>query len=68
MSDISQTFLDRDGTINDDPDPGYTYRIADYALLPGVAEGLERLGKRPFSSCIPRFGCKLPRPSAENTQ
>jgi D-glycero-D-manno-heptose 1,7-bisphosphate phosphatase len=33
--------LDRDGTlIRDD---GYTYRIADYARLPGVVEGLQRL-------------------------
>jgi D-glycero-D-manno-heptose 1,7-bisphosphate phosphatase len=34
-------FLDRDGTLV--ADAGYTHRLEDYALLPGVAEGLRRL-------------------------
>jgi D-glycero-D-manno-heptose 1,7-bisphosphate phosphatase len=34
-------FLDRDGTLV--RDHGYTHRVEDYALLPGVREGLSRL-------------------------
>lgn len=34
-------FVDRDGTLV--RDHGYTHRIQDYALLPGVREGLGRL-------------------------
>lgn len=34
-------FLDRDGTLNEDT--GYPHQIADYALLPGVVEGLKLL-------------------------
>jgi len=34
-------FLDRDGTINDDP--GYVYRVEDYALLAGVVDALVAL-------------------------
>ena len=34
-------FLDRDGTLT--RDHGYTHRVADYALLPGVVKGLGRL-------------------------
>ena len=32
--------LDRDGTINEDK--GYTYRIEDLVILPGVVEGLRK--------------------------
>lgn len=35
-------FLDRDGTLNDDT-KGYTHKIEDYQLLPGVIEGLKML-------------------------
>ncbi len=34
-------FLDRDGTLV--RDDGYTHAVGDYALLPGVREGLRRL-------------------------
>ncbi len=34
-------FLDRDGTLNEDN--GYTYRVEDFKLLPGVIEGLLKL-------------------------
>lgn len=34
-------FLDRDGVIN--RDDGYTYRIEDFSILPGVTEELRRL-------------------------
>ncbi len=34
-------FLDRDGTLVEDR--GYTHRVEDYRLLPGVVEGLRRL-------------------------
>ena len=34
-------FLDRDGTLN--LDNGYTYKIEDYKILPGVKKGLKKL-------------------------
>lgn len=34
-------FLDRDGTLN--RDKGYTYKIEDYELLPGVKTGIKKL-------------------------
>ena len=37
-------FLDRDGTLNDDPNY-YVYKIEDFKLLPGVIEGLKLLSK-----------------------
>ena len=36
-------FLDRDGTLNKDPAPGYVHKIEDFELLPGVIEGLKML-------------------------
>jgi histidinol-phosphate phosphatase family protein len=42
--------LDRDGTLT--RDAGYTHRIADYALLPGVVEGLRRLAAAGFRFAI----------------
>jgi len=39
-------FLDRDGTLV--RDHGYTHRVEDYALLPGVREGLGRLARAGF--------------------
>jgi len=42
--------LDRDGTLT--RDAGYTYRVEDYALLPGVAEGLAQLGAAGFRFAI----------------
>lgn len=43
-------FLDRDGTLV--ADAGYTHRLADYALLPGVVEGLTRLQGAGFGLAI----------------
>jgi histidinol-phosphate phosphatase family protein len=43
-------FLDRDGTLV--RDRGYTWRIEDYALLPGVVEGLRRLARSGFALAI----------------
>jgi len=38
-------FLDRDGTINENPPPHeYVTRIEDFRLLPGAAQGMARLG------------------------
>jgi histidinol-phosphate phosphatase family protein len=42
--------LDRDGTLV--RDPGYVHRVEDYALLPGVVEGLRRLQRAGFSLAI----------------
>ena len=39
-------FLDRDGVINEDP--GYVYRIEDFAFIPGAVEGLRLLKKAGF--------------------
>ncbi|MFY8037581.1 MAG: D-glycero-alpha-D-manno-heptose-1,7-bisphosphate 7-phosphatase [Cyclobacteriaceae bacterium] len=35
-------FLDRDGVLNRD-NPNYTYRVADFDILPGVIEALQAL-------------------------
>jgi D-glycero-D-manno-heptose 1,7-bisphosphate phosphatase len=43
-------FLDRDGTLVHDP--GYVHRVEDYALLPGVGEGLARLASAGFSFAV----------------
>jgi histidinol-phosphate phosphatase family protein len=43
-------FLDRDGTLV--RDPGYVHRLEDYALLPGVREGLARLAVAGFRFAI----------------
>jgi D-glycero-D-manno-heptose 1,7-bisphosphate phosphatase len=43
-------FLDRDGTLV--RDAGYTYRVEDYELLPGVVDGLRTLGKAGFRLAI----------------
>jgi D-glycero-D-manno-heptose 1,7-bisphosphate phosphatase len=43
-------FLDRDGTLVEDH--GYTHRLEDYALLPGVPEGLRRLAQAGFALAI----------------
>lgn len=43
-------FLDRDGTLI--RDPGYGPEIADYELLPGVAEGLKRFVDAGFELAI----------------
>lgn len=37
--------LDRDGTLNDDPD-GYVHKVEDFKLLPGVIEGLKSLSDK----------------------
>ena len=46
----SFVFLDRDGTLL--ADPGYLHRIEDYALLPGVVEGLRALQEADFGLAI----------------
>ena len=43
-------FVDRDGTLL--ADPGYLHRIEDYALLPGVIEGLQSLHAAGFPIAI----------------
>jgi histidinol-phosphate phosphatase family protein len=43
-------FLDRDGTLLEDG--GYTHRIEDYRLLPGVAEALASLARAGFHLAI----------------
>jgi D-glycero-D-manno-heptose 1,7-bisphosphate phosphatase len=43
-------FLDRDGTLV--RDHGYTHRLADYALLPGVVPALGRLAAAGFGLAI----------------
>jgi D-glycero-D-manno-heptose 1,7-bisphosphate phosphatase len=43
-------FLDRDGTLT--RDHGYTHRVEDYALLPGVVEGLRRLAQAGYHLAI----------------
>lgn len=43
-------FLDRDGTLV--RDHGYTHRVADYALLPGVVPALRRLVAAGFRLAI----------------
>jgi len=36
-------YLDKNGTIVNDPDPGYVHKIKDFKLLPGVVQGLKKL-------------------------
>lgn len=43
-------FLDRDGTLT--RDAGYTHRLEDYALLPGVPEALARLAAAGFRLAV----------------
>jgi len=43
-------FLDRDGTLV--RDAGYTHRVEDYALLPGVVPALRRLAAAGFGLAI----------------
>lgn len=45
-------FLDRDGTINIDNKPGYTYKINDFKFLPGVISGLKNLSKKDYKIII----------------
>ena len=40
---VKAVFLDRDGTLVNDP--GYAYKIVDFKFLPGVLDGLKRLSK-----------------------
>jgi histidinol-phosphate phosphatase family protein len=43
-------FLDRDGTLT--VDHGYTHRVEDYALLPGVADGLRLLAQAGYALAV----------------
>jgi histidinol-phosphate phosphatase family protein len=43
MSEKRAIILDRDGVLIEDKN--YTYRIEDFELLPGVIDGLKKLGK-----------------------
>jgi D-glycero-D-manno-heptose 1,7-bisphosphate phosphatase len=47
---IRYVFLDRDGTLV--RDHGYTHRVEDYALLPGVVPALRRLAAAGFGLAI----------------
>src|SRR6267154_4160266 len=40
-------FLDRDGVLNKD-NPNYTFRVADFEILPGVTDALKRLKSRGY--------------------
>lgn len=42
MNKTKAVFLDRDGVLNKD-NPHYTYRVADFQILPGVIEALQAL-------------------------
>ncbi|MGC4022765.1 MAG: HAD family hydrolase [Cyclobacteriaceae bacterium] len=44
-------FLDRDGVINQD-NPNYTFRVDDFAILPGVIEALGQLKKNGYLRII----------------
>lgn len=50
MSARPFVFLDRDGTLLEDP--GYLHRTEDYRLLPGVVEGLQALQAAGFGLAI----------------
>ncbi len=50
MTPRAFVFLDRDGTLLHDP--GYLHRLEDYALLPGVVEGLRELRAAGFALAI----------------
>jgi len=43
-------FLDRDGTLV--RDSGYTHKLTDYELLPGVREGLLRMSRAGFALAV----------------
>lgn len=43
-------FLDRDGTLT--VDHGYTHRVEDYALLPGVVGGLRLIAERGYALAV----------------
>jgi D-glycero-D-manno-heptose 1,7-bisphosphate phosphatase len=43
-------FLDRDGTLT--VDHGYTHRVEDYELLPGVVEGLRLIARQGYALAI----------------
>jgi len=47
---VSHVFLDRDGTLLEDP--GYLNRVEDYVLLPGVIEGLRALSEAGYGLVI----------------
>ncbi len=36
-------YLDKNGTLVEDPDPGYVHKIEDFKLLPGVIQGIKKL-------------------------
>ncbi len=42
MNKVKAVFLDRDGVLNKD-NPNYTFRVADFEILPGVIDGLKAL-------------------------
>ena len=45
MPEHRAAFLDRDGTIVEDPPPGYLHEPAKVRLLPGAAEAIRRLNE-----------------------
>jgi len=48
MPERRAVFLDRDGTIVEDPPPGYLHDPAKVRLLPGAAEGIRQLNSAGF--------------------
>ena len=48
MPERRAVFLDRDGTIVEDPPPGYLHDPARVRLLPGAAEGIRQLNSAGF--------------------
>jgi D-glycero-D-manno-heptose 1,7-bisphosphate phosphatase len=48
MPERRAVFLDRDGTIVEDPPPGYLHDRAKVRLLPGAAEAIRRLNSAGF--------------------
>jgi len=48
MPERRAVFLDRDGTIVEDPPPGYLHEPGKVRLLPGAAEAIRRLNTAGF--------------------
>ncbi|MBI4137966.1 MAG: D-glycero-beta-D-manno-heptose 1,7-bisphosphate 7-phosphatase [Candidatus Sungbacteria bacterium] len=49
---VRAVFLDRDGTINNNGEKGYTYRVEDFRFLPGVIPALQRLSKTDYKIIV----------------
>ncbi len=51
MNKNKAVFLDRDGVLNKD-NPNYTYRVADFQILPGVIEALQALHRAGYKLIV----------------